>query len=64
MNLSHDTLRDLTTLAEIKSDGGILERQFLQLKDLVIKGHLVGTSNLEGMRIMSLELRRIGSILE
>ena len=63
MNLSHDALRDLTTLAEIKSDGGILERQFLQLKEHVTKGHLVGTSSLEGMR-MSLQLRRIGGFSE
>ena len=63
MNLPHDALRDLTALTELKSDGGILERQFLQLKEHVIKGHLVGTSSLEGMR-MSLQLRRIGGISE
>ena len=63
MNLCHDALRDLTALTEFKSDGGILERQFLQLKEHVIKGHLVGTSSLEGMR-MSLQLRRIGGISE
>ena len=61
MNLSHDALRDLTALTELKSDGGILERQFFQLKEHVIKGHLVSTSSLEGMR-MSLQLRRIGGI--
>ena len=63
MNLSHDAFRDLTALAQLNSEGGMLERQFLQLKEHVIKGHLVGTSSLEGMR-MSLQLRRIGSILE
>ena len=63
MILPHDALRDLTALTELKSDGGILERQFLQLKEHVIKGHLVGTSSLEGMRI-SLQLRRIGGISE
>ena len=63
MNLCHDALRDLTALTEFKSDGGILERQFLQLKEHVIKGHLVGTSSLEGMR-MSLQLRRIGGVSE
>ena len=63
MNLSHDALRDLTALTEFKSDGGILERRFLQLKEHVIKGHLVGASSFEGMR-MSLHLRRIGGISE
>ena len=63
MNLSHDALRDLTALTELKSDGGILERQFLQLKEHFIKGYLVGTSSLEGMR-MSLQQRRIGGISE
>ena len=58
MNLSDDALRDLTAVTELKSDGEILERQFLQLKDLVIKGHLVGTFKSEGMR-MSLQLWRI-----
>ena len=63
MNLSHDASLDLTALAYLKSDGGILERQFLQLKEHVIKGHLVGASSFEGMR-MSLHLRRIGGISE
>ena len=63
MNLPHDALRDLTALADRKSVGGILEQQFLQLKEHVIKGHLVGTSSLEGIR-MSLQLRRIGGICE
>ena len=61
MNLSHDALRDLTALAELKSEGGSLERQFLQLKGYAIKGRLVGTSSLEGMR-MPLQLRHIGGI--
>ena len=56
-------MRDLTALTELKSDGGILERQFLQLKEHVIKGHLAGTSSLHGMHI-SLQLRCIGGILE
>ena len=63
MNPFHDALRDLTALTELKSDGWILERQFLQLKEHVTKGHLVGTSSLEGMR-MSLQLRRIGGTSE
>ena len=63
MNPSQDALRDLTAFSDLKSDGGILERQFLQLKEHVIKGHLVGSSSLEGMR-MSLQLRRIGGISE
>ena len=42
MNLSHDTLRDLTVLTELKSDGGILEWHFVLLKEYVIKGRLVG----------------------
>ena len=63
MNLSHDALRDLTTLAQLNSEGRMLERQFLQLEEYVIKGHLAGTSSLEGMR-MPLQPRRIGGISE
>ena len=56
ITLSRDALRDLTALPELTSEGGILERQFLQLKEHAIKGHLVGTFDLAGMR-MSLQLR-------
>ena len=38
-------------------------KSFLPLKEHVIKGHLVGTSSLEGKR-MPLQLRRIGCISE
>ena len=44
MNISHDVSGGLTALAELKSEGGMLFREHL------IKGHLVGTSSLEGMR--------------
>ena len=42
MNLSHVASLDLPALAQLKSEGGMLARQFLQLKELVVKGHLVG----------------------
>ena len=48
MNLSQGALRDLTALAHFKSKTGMLERQFLQLKEHVIKGHPVDTSTLGG----------------
>ena len=48
MNLSQGALRDLTALAHFKSKTGMLERQFLQLKEHVIKGHLVDPSTLGG----------------
>ena len=63
MNLSHDALRDLTALTELKSEGGIVERHFVLLKEHVIKGHLVGAPSLDGFR-MSLQLRCIGVISE
>ena len=63
MNLSHDALRVLTALTELKSEGGVLERHFVLLKEHVMKGHLVGAPSLDGFR-MSLKLRRIGGILE
>ena len=43
MNLSHDALRDLTALTELKSEGGILERHVAPLKEHVMKRRLVGT---------------------
>ena len=54
-------MRDLTALAGLKSEGRILERQFLLLNAHAIKGQLVGTSSSEAFR-MSLQLRRIGGI--
>ena len=63
MNLSHDALRDLTALTELKSEGGILERHFVLLKEHVMKGRLVGAPSLDGFR-MSSQLRRIGGISE
>ena len=42
MNLSHDALRDLTALTELKSEGGSLERHFVLLKEHVMEGRLVG----------------------
>ena len=35
MNLSHDALRDLIVLTELKSEGGIPERHFVLLKEHV-----------------------------
>ena len=63
MNLSHDALRDLTALAELKYEGGIFGRHFVLLKEHVIKGRLVGAPRLDGFR-MSLQLRRTGGISE
>ena len=63
MNLSHNALRELTALTELKSVGGILERHFVLLKEHVMKGRLVSASSLDGLR-MSLQLRRIGGISE
>ena len=63
MNLSHDALRDLIVLTELKSEGGIFERHFVLLKEHVIKGRLVGAPSLDGFR-MPLQLRRIGGISE
>ena len=48
MNLSHDALRDLTALAELKSEGTILDRQLVQHKSHVINDHRhVDDSSLE-----------------
>ena len=63
MNLSHNALRDLTALTELKSVGRILERHFVLLKEHVMKGRLVSASSLDGLR-MPLQLRRIGGISE
>ena len=63
MNLSHDALRDLTALTELKYEGGILERHFVLLKEHVMEGRLVGAPSLDGFR-MSLQLRRVGGISE
>ena len=52
MNLSHDSLKELTALAELKSEGGIVDRHFLQLKSHVINDHRrVDDSSLEGLRM-------------
>lgn len=56
-------LGDLTALADLKSEGGILERPFLLLKEHVIKGRLVGASSLEGVR-RPLLLKKIGALSE
>ena len=61
MNLSHDALRDLTALTELKSESGIFERHFVLHKEHVMKGRLVGAPILDGFR-MSLQLRSIGGI--
>ena len=63
MNLSHDALRDLTALAELKSEGAVLKRQSSLLKAHAIKGRLVGAASLEGFR-MPLQLKRIGEMSE
>ena len=64
MNLSHDTLRDLTAFTEFKSEGGILRRHFVLCKEHVMKGRLVSAPSLDGFR-MTLQLRRIiGGISE
>ena len=34
MNLSHNALRDLTALTELKSVGGILQRHFVLLRNM------------------------------
>lgn len=52
MNLLHDALRNLSALAELKSEGGILDQD-----------HLIGASSLEGIRT-SLQLGYVGGILE
>ena len=51
MNLSHNALRDLTALAELKSEGGILDQHLLQLKSHVINDRHVDDSSLEGLRM-------------
>ena len=55
MNLSHEALRDLTALTELKSEGGSLERHFVLLKEYVMRGRLVGAPSLDAFR-MSLQL--------
>ena len=48
MDLSHDALKDLMAHAELKAEGGILERHFLLLKGHVINDHRhVDDSSLE-----------------
>ena len=39
MGLSNDTLRDLTAITELKSDGWMLQRDFELLTGYVIKSH-------------------------
>ena len=52
MNLSHDSLKELTALAELKSEGGIVDRHFLQLKSHVINDHhRVDESSFDGRRV-------------
>ena len=52
MNLSHDSLKELTALAELKSEGGIVDRHFSQLESHVINDNRrVDDSSLEGLRM-------------
>ena len=65
MNLSHDALKDLTAHAELKAEGGILERHFLLLKGHGINDHRrhVDVPSLEGFR-MALRVKRMGALAE
>ena len=52
INLSHGALRNLTTPAELRSEGDILDRHFLQLKSHVINDHhRVDESSFDGRRV-------------
>ena len=52
INLSHGALRNLTTPAELRSEGDILDRHFLQLKSHVINDHhRVDDSSFEGRSV-------------
>ena len=52
VNLSHGALRNLTTPAELRSEGDIFDRHFLQLKSHVINDHhRVDDSSFEGRRV-------------
>ena len=64
MDLSHDALRDLAALAELKSEVEVFERHFLQLKAHVINDHRrrrVDVPSLPGLR-MALRVKRIGAL--
>ena len=64
MNLSPDALKDLTAHAELKAEGGILERHFLLLKGHVINDHRhVDVPSLEGL-CMALRVKRMGALTE
>ena len=59
MNLSPDALKDLTAHAELKAEGGILERQFLLPKVHAINDHLhVDVPSLEGLHV-ALRVKRV-----
>ena len=52
INLSHGALMKLATLAELRSEGDILDRHFLQLKSHIINiHHRVDDSIFEGRRV-------------
>ena len=64
MNLSHDALKDLTALADLKAEGGILERHFLLLKGHVVNDHRrIDVPTLEGLR-KALHVKRMGALTE
>lgn len=63
MPLSNQTLRDLTALAKLKSEGGILDRHFQLLKEHLMKGCSLNGDSLEGFRL-SLTLRSMGGLSE
>ena len=61
-NPFHKALRYLKALVELKSEEGILDRHFLQLKSHVINDHgRVGDCSLEGFR-MTLQVKRMGAL--
>ena len=62
MNLTHDAFRDLTALAELKPEGGTIDRYFLQLMSHTChqRPRRVGDSSLEGLR-MALQVKRMGA---
>lgn len=63
LSLSIVALRDLTVLAKLKLEGGILDRHFELLKKHVINGCSLTGDSLEGFGL-SLEPGRIGGISE
>ena len=61
IDLSHGALRNLTTPAELRSEGDILDRHFLQLKLHVINDHhRVADSSFGGCRVARGVLLRRG----